>query len=107
MAIYRIMTNHPNRGRRTAASNPLISEIRAAREAAALTQKEAGALIYASCRAWEEWESGRRKMHPAFWQFFLIRLKEMGFDLSKTALARPDAVGSDHPAVSHPRESSA
>ena len=68
------MPNHPNRGRKNPASNPSPKEIAAAREAAQLTQTEAGKLIYASLRAWQQWEAGERRMHPALWELFNIKL---------------------------------
>jgi len=52
------MTSHPpNRGPKNPGSNPPPTEIRAAREAAGLTQTEAGALIYSSARTWQNWEA--------------------------------------------------
>ena len=51
-------------------NNPLPSEIRAAREAAGLTQEAAGELIHGSRRAWQDYESGARKMHPGLWELF-------------------------------------
>lgn len=69
------MTSHPNRSARpdAAGSNPSPEEIRAARDALGLTLKEAAALIYCSLRAWQDWESGERRMHPASWDLFRIR----------------------------------
>jgi putative transcriptional regulator len=49
--------------------------VRAAREAAELTQTEAAALIYCTLRGWQEWECGNRRMHPAFWELFQFKLK--------------------------------
>lgn len=68
------MTNHPNRSRRAnPAANPTPDEIRAARLAAGLTQREAAALVHATVSAWEEWEQGRRRMHPGLFELFLIK----------------------------------
>lgn len=64
--------NHPNRGRRTAWSNPTPADIRAAREAASLTQDKAGELIFSTANAWQKWELGARQMHPAMWHFFRL-----------------------------------
>lgn len=69
------MPNHPNRGRSNPAANPKPAEIRAAREAAGLTQTEAGALLYVTLRGWQQWESGERSMHPAFWELFRLKVK--------------------------------
>lgn len=71
------MTNHPNRSRRTPspAANPKPEQVRAAREAAGLTQAQAAALIYCTLRGWQEWEHGKRRMHPAFWELFRQKMK--------------------------------
>lgn len=55
------------------ASSPRPVEIARARRVAGLTQTEAGNLIHASLRAWQQWETGRRQMHPAFYELFLIK----------------------------------
>lgn len=67
------MTNHPNRSRRGSKPSPTPDEIRAARAAAGLTQCAAAELIYATTRAWEDWEGGRRSMHPAMFELFLAK----------------------------------
>lgn len=75
------MTSHPpNRGPKNPGSNPPPTEIRAAREAAGLTQTEAGALIYSRARTWQNWEAPpgvieHRRMPPAAWQLFLSKLR--------------------------------
>lgn len=68
--------NHPNRSRRTDAPGrtPQPEEIRSVRERAGLTQRQAGALVYASERAWQEYEGGRRRMHPAIFELLRIKL---------------------------------
>ncbi len=48
----------------------------AARAAAGLTQAQAGALIYTPLRTWQDWEAGRRPMHPAFFELFLIKVRD-------------------------------
>ena len=53
--------------------NPTKEQIRSARTSANLTQKQAGELIMCTGRAWEKWESGERRMHPAFFDYFLIK----------------------------------
>jgi len=70
------MTNHPNRGKRTPSRNPRPAEIVAAREAAGVTQTQAGALLHTSCRVWQQWEAGARRMHPAFFELFNIKTKK-------------------------------
>lgn len=68
------MTNHPNRSRaKSPASNPTVEEIKAARAAAGLTQKQSGELILGTSRAWEQYEIGNRRMHPGLWELFLIK----------------------------------
>jgi DNA-binding transcriptional regulator YiaG len=68
------MPNPPNRGRSNPASNPSPKEITVTRQAAQLTQTEAGELIYASLRTWQQWEAGDRRMPPAFWELFKLKL---------------------------------
>lgn len=68
--------NHPNRGRDHPSRNPTPAEIRDMREAAQLTQKDAGLLIHTTGRTWQQWEAGDRRMHPAFWELFRIKLKK-------------------------------
>jgi DNA-binding XRE family transcriptional regulator len=76
------MTNHPNRSKRnpSAARNPKPAEIRAAREAAGLTQAEAAELIYCHVNSWQQWESedaeAGRRMHPAFWDLWRRKVAE-------------------------------
>lgn len=77
----RAMPSHPNRSRAgsSPARNPSPAEIRAAREAAGLTQTQAAELVHSSLDAWQQWEaepeSGRhRRMHPAFWELFRLKL---------------------------------
>ena len=69
------MTNHPNRGQRGSASNPMPAAIIAAREEAGLTQTAAADLIYSGLRTWQQWEAGDRRMHPALWDLFRIRVR--------------------------------
>lgn len=73
------MPNHPNRSRRkdAPARNPTPAEIRAARIDAGLTQAAAAVLIHCSPKSWEKWESGERRMHPAFWDLFGYKLAEL------------------------------
>lgn len=73
------MSNHPNRSAGHPARNPSPDEIRAAREAAGLTQAQAAALVYANLRAWQRWEADEqttetaRRMHPGLWELFRIK----------------------------------
>lgn len=75
------MSNHPNRSRRTdsPARNPTPAEIRTARDAAGLTQTAAAELVFTTCRTWQQWEAeegttGHRRMHPAFWELFRLKI---------------------------------
>lgn len=71
------MTNHPNRSAGHPARNPTAAEVRAAREAAGLTQAQAAALVHASVRNWQQWEQKEganvRSMHPGLWELFRIK----------------------------------
>ncbi len=51
------------------------SEIRAARLAAGLTQRQAAALICYSRRAWQEWEGGRRRMRQITLAVFIAAVR--------------------------------
>ena len=52
---------------------PASTAIQSARLAAGLTQTDAARLIHITCRNWQKWESGENKMHPAFFELFLIK----------------------------------
>ncbi len=69
------MTAHPNRSARpdAPAANPEPAAIQQARVAVHLTQREAAALVYCTTRAWEDWEQGQRRMHPATWELFRLK----------------------------------
>jgi len=57
--------------------SPLPAQILAAREAAGLTQVQAGALIYTPARTWQDWERGISGMHPGLWRLFLRFLDDI------------------------------
>lgn len=67
------MANHPNRKNPGMKDSPPPEAIRAGREAAGLSQTAAGEVIYSSLRAWQQWEAGDRRMHPALWELFQIK----------------------------------
>ena len=71
------MTSHPNRGkgRKAPPANPTPEQIIEARHDARLTQTEAGKKIWGSLRAWQAYEAGDRRMHPAIWWCFKERTK--------------------------------
>lgn len=55
---------------------PKPTEIRAAREAAGLTQTAAAVLVYSTLRTWQDWEAEgdtNRRMHPAIWELWQIK----------------------------------
>ena len=56
--------------------SPTPAEVRKAREKAGLTQAEAGELIGASMRAWQNWEYGKRNMPAAKWELWLIKINQ-------------------------------
>ncbi|MDD2978141.1 helix-turn-helix domain-containing protein [Aquabacterium sp.] len=60
---------------------PTPAQIRAARESAGLSQEAAAALIHKTRSAWAQWEaresaSNHRAMDPAFWELFLLKIKQ-------------------------------
>ena len=72
------MPNHPNRGPKGPSANLTPEQVRAAREAAGITQAAAAALVHTSIRSWQQWEApvgdrNHRRMHPAFWELFSIK----------------------------------
>jgi hypothetical protein len=34
---------------------------------------DAAALVYVNALAWGNWESGNTRMHPAFWELWLLK----------------------------------
>lgn len=53
--------------------NPAPAVILAARKAAGLTQEAAAARVHTTLRVWQQWEAGKRRMHPAFFELFCIK----------------------------------
>lgn len=51
--------------------------IRSARQKSGLTQAQAGALIHAPLRTWQDWEYGKRNMPQAKWELFKLRAAKM------------------------------
>lgn len=56
--------------------SPTPDEVRDARQAAGLTQEAAADVVFSARRAWQNWESGERKMHPGLWHLFAIKMAE-------------------------------
>lgn len=58
--------------------SPTPKQVFEAREKAGLSQSTAAELIHLnSGRAWRQYESGDRTMHPAFWELFLIKTGQL------------------------------
>jgi len=55
--------------------NPTPDEIKQARTQAGLTQTEAGRLVHAALRTWQQWEYGEAQMNLAIWELFNIKVK--------------------------------
>lgn len=83
------MVNHPNRSGKSASRNPKPEEIKRTRIAAGLSQTAAGELVHVNCQTWQQWEYApfllngekntfHRRMHPAMWELFTIKVKELG-----------------------------
>lgn len=69
---------------------PRPDVIRALRDSIGLTQAQAASLVYCTERGWQDWEGEKRRMHPAIWHLFRIKidlLKERP-DLNPEKLAR-------------------
>lgn len=49
-----------------------------ARKEAGLNQTQAGAVVFSSLRAWQQWEAGDRPMHPALWELFRLKTGAIG-----------------------------
>ena len=64
---------------------PTPDAIRAAREAAGLTQAAAALLVHVDPRTWRRWESGSTRMHPAIWDAFVSACAFSGTSLASGA----------------------
>jgi DNA-binding transcriptional regulator YiaG len=54
--------------------SPTPDEIKTARKAAGLSQTAAAALVHSGLRTWQQWEEGSRRMSPAHWELFKIKV---------------------------------
>lgn len=58
--------------------NPTPEQIKAARTAAGMTQKEAAAAVHRTSpegfKRWSEWETGAIPMPPAEWELFNLKV---------------------------------
>jgi len=48
--------------------------VKGAREMQGITQEKAAEILGVSVRAWQYWEAGQRRMHPAFWELFVRKV---------------------------------
>ena len=74
------MSAHFNRSRAAGpASNPTPGQVRAAREAVGHTQTEAARTVWSTLRSWQAWEdagANGRRMPPAAWHLYLLRISQ-------------------------------
>ena len=54
-------------------NSPTPEQVLQERTNADLTQTEAAAIVHAVLGTWQQWEKGKRNMHPAFWELFLLK----------------------------------
>lgn len=54
-------------------NNPTPKQIKQARTNAGLTQTASAAVIYKTCRTWQQYEAGDRKMDAALFELFQIK----------------------------------
>ena len=54
--------------------SPTPAQIRAARTAAGLSQRQAAEVVMSATRSWEDWEAGRRNMPAAKWALFALKV---------------------------------
>lgn len=79
------MPNHPNRGQKGASSNPAPTDVIAARQTVqhalncgiTAAQDWCADKLFTSRRAFQQWESEDRRMHPAFFDLLKIRISEL------------------------------
>ena len=53
---------------------PKPEQIKAAREAADLTQTAAAGLVHVKLRTWQDWEYSKSAMPLGLWELFLIKI---------------------------------
>ena len=57
--------------------NPSPQQLRKLRTSAGLTQAQAATLCLSAPRSWQDWEYGKRKMHPAIFQVFAAAVEAL------------------------------
>lgn len=55
---------------------PTPEQIKSERIKSGLTQTKAAELIHSNIRSWQEWESGKTKMHYGLWELFLRKTRD-------------------------------
>lgn len=58
-------------------SVPTGAELRDKRMELGFTQAKCAEMVRVNRYTWQQWESGRRTMHPAFWELFTIKLSRI------------------------------
>ena len=56
---------------------PTATQIKTLRLRAGLSQIAACTLVHSALSTWQGWEYGRRKMHPAIWELFQIKVERV------------------------------
>lgn len=94
--------SHANRSKKnpTLGQTPTPTQVRAAREAAGLTQTQAGELIYSTLRAWQNYEmeegyERHRRMHPQLFEAFLMKTGQMPKEFYVGLIARKNESGGE------------
>lgn len=97
-------TNHPNRSKRSPSPcrSPSGEEIALLRRMVGLTQEASAELVCYSRRGWQLCETGERKMHPAAWQLYRIRVEPL---LAAAEARAPRGIVQESPPVEPAEES--
>ncbi len=72
-------------GGRSRWRSPSSTRIKKLRSCAQLTQSQAAAISHSALRSWQDWESGRRLMHPAIFRVFAEACTGLGSHWAVTA----------------------
>ena len=70
-----LMSAMKRQGAKKSCARAKPSQIISARKKAGLTQTQAAELVCTTCRVWQQWEAGDRRMHPGFWLLFQSQLQ--------------------------------
>jgi len=85
------MANHPNRGPKGSSANPahtdvigLRSQVQSALGCGITDAQDWCALaLHTSRRAFQQWEAGDRRMHPALWELLSIKISMLNAHIQK------------------------